>query len=78
MAAALIVGIAGMFCILIAFVLDEFEWYLTRDTKGYNLFNIFGSGALLYYGYTLQAWPFVILNLVWLAVAVIKLMRIIK
>ncbi|MEW5897402.1 MAG: hypothetical protein AB1668_06930, partial [Nanoarchaeota archaeon] len=69
----LLSGIAGMLCILTAFVLDEFFNKWSRDTVKYNLMNIVGSGLLIYYAYTLASWPFIILNSVWMLVAAIKL-----
>ncbi len=74
--AAFIVGILGTIFILTAFVLDEFVKKFNQNTVQYNTFNIIGSGLLLYYAYSLAAWPFVVLNLVWLLAAVIKLVKI--
>ncbi len=73
----LILGVVGMLCILVAFLFDEF-WgdIINENTIAYNLLNIVGSGLLGYYGLTLQAWPFVVLNGVWFVAAVIKLGRI--
>ena len=73
----LVAGIIGVVCILVAFILDEFSTLNTK-TVSYNLLNIFGSGLLMYYAYTLQSWPFVALNGVWLIAAGIKLVRILK
>lgn len=69
-------GIVGVVCILTAFLLDEFYKKLNSETVPYNLLNIFGSGLLMYYAYTLQSWPFVALNAVWLAAAMVKLVKI--
>ena len=69
----IILGIIGMVCILLAFILDEFVKCWNQNTIKYNLFNIAGSGLLIYYGVSIQGWPFVILNCVWLVVAVWKL-----
>jgi len=72
----LIIGIIGMFLILLAFILDEFYKKFNQDTIFYNLINLFGSGLLTYYAFILIAWPFVILNVVWFIVAGYKLVRI--
>ncbi len=72
----LVAGIIGVVCILIAFLLDEFYQKFNSETVIYNLLNIFGSGLLMYYAYTLQSWPFVALNAVWLIAAAVKLIRI--
>lgn len=70
-------GIAGVIFILAAFVLDEFYKRFNSETVLYNLLNIAGSGLLMYYAYSLQSWPFVFLNAVWMMVAVIKIIKII-
>ena len=73
---SLVAGIIGVVCILIAFILDEFYKKVNSETVPYNLLNIMGSGLLMYYAYTLQSWPFVALNAVWLIAAGIKLVKI--
>lgn len=73
---SLAAGIVGVACILIAFLLDEFYKKVNAETVPYNLINILGSGLLVYYAYTLQSWPFVALNAVWLVAAVVKLVKI--
>tara|TARA_Y100000034_G_C6592331_1_gene257341 strand:- start:99 stop:341 length:243 start_codon:yes stop_codon:yes gene_type:complete len=71
-----IIGIIGMGFILVAFVLDEFIKKFNQDTEFYNVLNIIGAAFLIYYAYSLRAWPFVALNIVWFAVAGAKLIRI--
>ena len=73
-----IAGIGGMILILTAFILDEFIPSFNQNTWRYNALNILGSGLLAYYAFTIQGWPFLILNLVWLIVAVIKLVEILR
>lgn len=72
---SLVAGTIGVVCILAAFLLDEFSTINTK-TVPYNLLNILGSGLLMYYAYTLESWPFLILNGVWLIAAVVKLVKI--
>ncbi len=74
----LIIGISGVIFILTAFILDEFYKRFNSETVLYNLLNIAGSGLLMYYAYSLQSWPFVFLNAVWMAVAMIKIVRIVQ
>ena len=74
----LIVGIVGMIFILVAFVLDEFYKKFNGSTVKYNVLNIIGSAGLVYYAVALSAWPFLILNLIWFVVAMLKLMGILK
>ncbi|HLC52749.1 MAG TPA: hypothetical protein VJI98_05885 [Candidatus Nanoarchaeia archaeon] len=71
-----IIGIIGLIFILAAFVLDEFFKKFNQDTVHYNLFNILGSVSLIIYSFQLMAWPFLILNIVWLLTASFKLSRI--
>lgn len=65
-----------MVCILLAFILEEFVPEFNQNTISYNLLNIFGAGLLLYYGFTIKGWPFVVLNVIWLGVAAVKLVKI--
>lgn len=74
---AIMLGIFGMACILLAFILDEFLPEFNQNTISYNLLNILGAGLLLYYGLTIKGWPFVVLNGVWVGVAVVKLANIV-
>lgn len=74
----LIIGIIGMLCILVAFVLEEFNKKFNQETYFYNITNIVGAGMLLYYGITIRGWPFVILNSIWAAAAAIKLGKVIQ
>ncbi len=70
---AFVFGIIGMLCILTAFILDEFSRWWRQNSIRYNVLNVVGSALLFYYGWDLGAWPFVILNGVWCAVAIVKL-----
>jgi len=74
----LLLGVAGMLFILAAFVMDEFYKTWSQDTLRYNIFNLLGSGVLIYYAFTLGSIPFLILNGVWFITAVIKLVKISK
>ncbi|MBI2581589.1 hypothetical protein HYV87_00485 [Candidatus Woesearchaeota archaeon] len=75
---SLVAGIIGVVCILVAFILDEFYKKLNSETIPYNLLNILGAGLLMYYAYTLQSWPFVVLNAVWVIAAFVKTVKILK
>lgn len=73
---SLVAGIIGASCILLAFFLNEFYKKVNVETVPYNLINILGAGLLIYYAYSLQSWPFLILNGVWLIAAIVKLIKI--
>ena len=69
-------GIIGMALILIAFVLDETNGPIDRDSVQYNALNALGAALLLYYAHSIESIPFLVLNSIWLLVAVLKLMKI--
>ncbi|MBT3814781.1 hypothetical protein HOE37_03730 [Candidatus Woesearchaeota archaeon] len=74
----LIIGTLGMLFILAAFILDEFVRKFNQDTVQYNVLNIIGAFLLIYYAFSLNSLPFIILNVVWLTVAGFKLVRILR
>jgi len=71
--ASLILGIIGMFLILLGFVLDEFVSSWRQNTFRYNLINLFGSSLLIIYAFSIKGIPFIILNSVWFVGALIKI-----
>ncbi|HLC76032.1 MAG TPA: hypothetical protein VJB82_02860 [Candidatus Peribacterales bacterium] len=60
----LILGIIGMICILVGFLLTQRHIW-TQDQTRYDIVNFVGSALLLIYALEGRAWPFVILNGVW-------------
>ena len=60
----LLIGIAGMSLILVLFILSQLK-RLSQDNLAYDAANGFGALLLAYYGFSLQAWPFFVLNSVW-------------
>lgn len=74
----LLIGIIGLLFILIAFVLDEFYKKFNQNTVKYNILNVIGSGLLGWYAYVSKVWPFLILNILWFVVALLKLLGILK
>ena len=72
----ILIGILGMLFILIGFILDEFYKNWQQDTIRYNLVKVLGAGLLIYYAFTLDSWPFMILNGVWFLIAGFKLIKI--
>lgn len=74
----LLFGIIGMICIVVAFVLDEWVQRFNQDTIAYNILNITGSGLLTYYAFTINSWPFIVLNLIWFATAIFKLAKLVR
>lgn len=59
-----IIGVLGMSVILYAFLLNQLgKWSI--KTIQYDLANLIGSALLVYYAFTLQSYPFLILNAFW-------------
>ena len=73
----LLIGVIGMVLILGAFIGDLFK-KITEDFVIYNIINIVGALALAYYAYTLNSFPFLILELIWAIFAGYKLLLIYK
>jgi len=73
----LIFGIVGMVLLLLAFALNLLK-KVTEHSKSYILLNIFGAGISSYYAYTLNALPFIILEVVWASFAIYKLIVVSK
>lgn len=63
-----IVGLVGAICILVGFVGHElFAW--RRASWRYDLVNTVGAALLLMYALDTNSLPFILLNIVWLVVA---------
>lgn len=73
----LIIGIAGMIFILIAFLLNLFKMLL-QDTSTYCLMNAVGGILLGYNAYVTNSVPFLVLEIVWTISSVFRLYRINK
>lgn len=72
--AALTVGIVGMVVVLIAYTLNQ----LGRLDEGhvvYDALNFIGALLLMAYAFSIEGWPFFMLNAVWGAVAGYDLYR---
>lgn len=64
----LTIGFIGAFLVLIAFILNQIKKWDDGSFK-YDLTNCIGSLLLVIYGVLSKAWPFVVLNGVWLLVS---------
>lgn len=60
----LLVGILGMACILVAFLLEQRGVWKNDDLR-YDLVNFIGSLLLVIYAIDGRSWPFIVLNAVW-------------
>ncbi len=72
----LLIGVLGMALILIGFLMEEFARHTRHESLAYNTINIAGAFFLILYAWSLRSWPFLLLNLVWLVVAVVKMGQI--
>lgn len=69
-----LMGIAGMLCILAGFLLIQTH-KVTADSLVYDVLNFLGSGLLVIYGVSGNAWPFVILNGVFAAYSLYDIVK---
>lgn len=60
----LVLGILGMACILVAFLLEQRGVWKNDDLR-YDLVNFIGSLFLVIYAIDGRSWPFIVLNAVW-------------
>ena len=75
MVSAELFGVLGALIILLAFILNLVHALNTR-ARSYLLLNLFGSIILCYYAYLLSSLPFLILNSVWAAASLIKMVHV--
>jgi hypothetical protein len=68
----LVIGVVGMVLLLTAFALNLLR-KLTHDSVTYIVLNILGAGISTYYAYTLDAYPFIMLEATWALFAIYKL-----
>ncbi|MBR9693230.1 hypothetical protein GOV07_04875 [Candidatus Woesearchaeota archaeon] len=74
----IVLGVAGLILILGAFAMEEFQKHTRHESLAYNAINFCGAMFLAIYAWSLGSCPFVILNLVWMAIAGYKLVEISK
>jgi hypothetical protein len=68
------VGTIGAVCVLAGFVANE-TGKLSRDSWGYDVLNLMGSGLLVIYALSLDSVPFIAINATWCAVSLFALFR---
>ena len=69
-----IVGIFGLSLILTAYFLN-YQKIVKRDSRAYDLLNLFGGLSLLYYSLALGGLAFVVLQIVWSGLALYHLIK---
>ena len=63
-----IAGWIGMLLILVAYA-GVSTLYVSADSLGYQAFNAVGASMLIYSTYKTKSYPVMVLNIVWLLVA---------
>jgi len=72
-----VVGIYGIIMVLGAYALNTFGYLTAKDVK-YQLMNLTGGAAFVYYTLVKTAWASLFVNVVWVVIAVIGLWRIMR
>lgn len=75
MEANTIIGIIGLFLLLLAFILNLLK-KINQNSKIYNLINFIGASLLTYYSYILNNAIFFILEFVWVIFALYFLIKL--
>jgi large-conductance mechanosensitive channel len=70
----ILIGIIGASSILISFFLDLFD-IIEETSKLYLGLNIFGGLILSYYAFLENVIPFLILNIIWTIISIVKLIK---
>jgi hypothetical protein len=70
-----IIGVYGIVMVLGAYALNTFG-YLTASSTKYQLMNLTGGAAFVYYTLEKTAWASLFVNVVWVVIAIIGLWRI--
>lgn len=68
------IGIAGMAIILALFLLNQLK-KLSTESVTYDAANAVGAFLLVYYAFSLRAWPFLVLNAVWGGFSLFEVIR---
>ncbi|MEW6052018.1 MAG: hypothetical protein AB1644_13275 [Candidatus Zixiibacteriota bacterium] len=72
-----VLGSLGVFLLLLAFVLNLIRKLSESDPR-YLMMNACGAAAAAWYAAASGSWPFVVLESVWAAAAIVRLGGVIK
>lgn len=72
-----IIGVIGLFLVLVAFVLILLK-KVNESSKSYLFLNVLGGSVLIYYASVINSTPFLILQIAWVSIALIKLIIVLK
>lgn len=69
-----LIGVCGAAAILLAFTMNQLgKW--SSESRIYDGVNALGGFLLITYSFLIESWPFLVLNIVWFAVAARDLLR---
>ena len=71
------IGIYGIVMVLGAYALNTFGYLTAKDLR-YQLMNLTGGAAFVYYTLIKMAWASLFVNVVWVVIAVFGLWRILR
>lgn len=69
-----LIGSTGVTLLLLAFFLNLFG-FLSQEKRGYILLNILGAALAAYASWMIRFMPFVVLELTWMCVSVVALIK---
>lgn len=69
-----IYGWSGAVLILAAYFVVSFRFMAPRDNR-FQVMNLFGALGLLVNAYAKSAWPFVVIEVAWVLIALVSLLR---
>ncbi len=72
---SMIIGTVGVSFLLIAFGLNTSQ-KLSELSKTYLIMNIVGSLMAAWYAYAGEVYPFIVLEIVWATVALVRLIKV--
>lgn len=73
----MIAGWIGMTLIILAYFLLS-QKKLKSNSVTYNLLNLFGAAGILANTFVLKSWPSVVLNVIWITIAIYSILNKIK
>jgi hypothetical protein len=72
-----VIQVAGALLILAGFAAAQFGW-LTVSSRAYLVLNLAGSVILTYLAWAEEQWGFLLLEVVWAAVSLWSLVRVLR
>jgi len=67
-----LIGVYGMIVVLGGYFLNSFGYITALDMR-YQIMNLTGGAAFVYYTYTKKAWASLVVNVVWILIAAVSI-----